>query len=81
MRIDEKIDKYLLDEAGQDLLRWKVTRIWYVKAKNPNDAIMKTKRMKHDEVEAKKDTKGAIDITSYSIKGGPMKGKKVTIPS
>jgi len=31
---------------------FKVTRTWYVDAKNATDAIVKTKRPDHDEVEA-----------------------------
>ncbi len=34
------------------MAKFKVVRIWYVEARNPMTAIIKTKHKEHDEVEA-----------------------------
>jgi len=61
--IEKTIDKYLTEAIPKyktkpgDLRPWKVTRIWYVNAKSGPDAILNTKKILHDEVNAVLDRK------------------------
>jgi len=62
MKIEERMEKYIGEKTmfdignykEDDLPLWKVTRIWYINAKNKDIAIKETRRTGHDGVTAVK---------------------------
>jgi len=57
----KKLYEKYLDEAPDKLVLWTVEKTWTnVKARTAADAVLATKKLKHDRVRAQKAPKGKI---------------------